>query len=324
SPPPPPSGPLSPPPLSPPPSPPLSPPPSPPLSALAGFLMGAADSVPGVSGGTIALVVGVYERLILSAATVLSLPSKIRTGEGRRRLAAALAFLVPLLVGLMAAYWLGTRILVGPEEAPGLLRRADTAPLCYAFFLGLVLASLREPWRRVRRRRPHHFVAALLAAVAAAAFIGLPTAAGDAPTWTLLYGGALAVAVMLLPGVSGSLLLVVLGQYTTVAGAIHDRAFGTFGVFLVGVALGVALFIPLLRRLLERRHDITMAALTGLMAGSLRALWPWKANYDPKAGALENAGVGGGLAWILVAVAAGFLAAWLLALLERRMRGETG
>ncbi len=291
-----------------------------PLSALAGFLMGAADSVPGVSGGTIALIVGVYERLIDAISRVLRLPVLVRTPEGRDKLGSALFFLVPLLGGLGAAYYLGTLLLVGKEAEPGLIRRAATAPICYAFFFGLVLASLKEPWQRIGQVRTGHVIAALGAAAAAALFIGLPHTQGEPPTWALLYGGALAVAVMLLPGVSGSLLLVVLGQYTMVAGAVHDRQLVPFLVFLAGVTLGVILFVPFLRHLLRRHHDLTMAALTGLMAGSLRALWPWKTNYDPKLGPLENVGVGANVGWVLLAVALGFLAAWLLARLERRMK----
>lgn len=289
------------------------------LGFVAGFLMGAADSVPGVSGGTIALILGVYERFITAISRVLRTPFLLRLRAGRRRLAAALRFLLPLLVGLALAYYVGTLLLVGPQERPGWLRRPETAPLCYAFFFGLVLASLREPWRRIQAKHARHVLAAALAAVAAAAFIGLPHAQGEPPTWALLYGGALAVSVMLLPGISGSLLLVVLGQYTTVAGAIHDREIAPLAVFAIGIVLGLGIFVPLLRRLLRRHHDVTMAALTGLMAGSLRALWPWKTNYDPKAGPLANADVGGDVGLVLLALVAGALAAWGLARLERRM-----
>ena len=290
------------------------------LALVAGFLMGAADAVPGVSGGTIALILGVYERFITSISRVLKAPVLLRDAAGRRRLLAALFLLVPLTVGLAIAYYLGTLLLVGPEAHPGWLRRPDTAPLCYAFFFGLVIASLHEPWRRIRTHRPAHLVAAALAAAAAFAFTLVPHTGGEPATWQLLYGGALAITVMLLPGVSGSLALVVLGQYTVVAGAVHDRQVVPLLVFAAGLALGLATAVPLLRRLLHRRHDLTMAALTGLMAGSLGALWPWKANYDPKIGPLTNLAPGEGLGWVLLAAALGAAAAWGLARLERSMR----
>ena len=284
--------------------------------------MGSADAVPGVSGGTIALIVGVYERLIAAISRVLRLPLLVRTAEGRKRLAEALRFLLPLGIGILTALYLGTLLLVGPEDRPGWLRRADTAPLCYAFFFGLVLASLREPWRRIRDKSWRHVLAAGVAAAAAAIFAGLPHATGDAPTWALLYGGAFAVAVMLLPGISGSLFLLMLGQYTTVAGAVHDKDVGALLVFACGIAIGAALFIPFLRHLLRRHHDVTMAALTGLMAGSLRALWPWKENYDPKAGSMTNTGVGEGIPWVLLFVLLGVAAAWILARLEHTLNPE--
>lgn len=290
------------------------------LALVAGFLMGAADSVPGVSGGTVALILGVYERFIGAISRVLRGPKLIRDPAGRRRLAEALWLLVPLGIGLGIAYYLGTLLLVGPEEHPGWLRRADTAPLCYAFFFGLVVASLHEPWGRIASHRPVHFLAAALAASLAFTFTMLPHTAGEPETWQLLYGGALAITVMLLPGVSGSLLLLVLGQYTMVAGAVHDREFLTLAVFAVGVGLGIATAVPMLRLVLSRHHDLTMAALTGLMAGSLGALWPWKANYDPKVGSLTNVGPGEGMGWVLLAAALGAAAAWGLARLERRMR----
>jgi len=292
------------------------------LAFVAGFLMGSADAVPGVSGGTIALVLGVYERFLTALSRVLRAPRLLWHPDGRRRVLSALGLLVPLALGLGLAYYLGTLLLVGPEDRPGWLRRADTAPLCYAFFFGLVIASLREPWGRIGARRAGHWLAAAAAAAAAFAFTVVPHTTGEPAAWQLLYGGALAVTVMLLPGVSGSLLLVVLGQYTTVAGAVHDRHFDLLLVFAAGIALGLATAVPLLRRLLRRHHDLTMAALTGLMAGSLGALWPWKSNYEPKAGPLANTGVAGDVLPVVAAAILGAAAAYLLARLERRMRPD--
>jgi len=284
--------------------------------------MGSADAVPGVSGGTIALILGIYERFIGSLSIAIRFPLLLRTASGRAELKAALTFLIPLATGLLAAYWLVTRVLVGPEDAPGWLRRPETAPLCYAFFFGLVLFSLREPWRRIRSRSPRHVALALLGAAGSAVFVGLPYASHEPEQWMLLYGGAGAVSVMLLPGVSGSLLLVILGQYATVATAVHDRNLVIFGTFLGGVALGLLLFVPCLRALLRRRHDMTMATLTGLMAGSLRALWPWKSNYEIKLGPMTNVGVGDQLGWVLLALVLGGLTVLALARLEERLRTE--
>jgi putative membrane protein len=303
---------------------PLTPPedrPLPPaLAGACGLLMGAADAVPGVSGGTIALLLGIYERFVEAVHAALRFPVLLASPAGRARLAGALRLLGPLAAGLLLAWWGATLLLVGPAESPGLLRRRETAPYAYAFFLGLVLVGVSAPWRRIARAALPHVALAATGAAAAFLFTGLPQVTEEPRTWMLLYGGALAVSVMLLPGVSGSMLLVVLGQYAAVAGAVHDRDLARVGVFAAGVGLGILLFVPVLRALLRRRHDATMALLTGLMAGSTRALWPWKENYDLREGPLVNAPAGSGAAWVLVALAAGAAAVWLLGRLERRVR----
>lgn len=284
--------------------------------------MGGADAIPGVSGGTIALIIGIYERFIGALDTVVRSPSLLRHAEGRQRVGRALVFLVPLGAGVVVAYYLATKLLVGPTEEPGVIRRPETAPIAFAFFFGLVLASVREPWRRIRARRGSQWVAGALGFVVAAAFAYLPHARSEPATWMLVFGGAGAISVMLLPGVSGSLFLVIIGQYAAVAGAVHDRAFGLLAVFLGGIALGIAGFIPLLRVLLDRAHDTTMAVLTGLMAGSLAALWPFKDNFESKAGPMNNiapAGDLGQLALVAVAAAAGAAVVLLLNRLERRL-----
>lgn len=297
------------------------------LTLASGLLMGGADAVPGVSGGTIALIIGIYERFIDALGTMVRSPLLIANREGRARLKSALGLLVPLGVGILISYYLVTKILVGPEDDPGWLLRDDRAPICYAFFFGLVLFSLREPWRRISKVTPAHIGAAIAGCAAAALFVGLPYRTGEPAMWMIGLGGAGAIAVMLLPGVSGSLLLVILGLYTTVAGAVHDRDLGILAVFVLGMGLGVATFVPFLRYLLRARHDLTMAVLTGLMAGSLRALWPWKTHYDPKAvelGPMENTGIGDLLPWVLVAFAVGGGIVWLLAMLERRILAAVG
>ena len=188
--------------------------------------------------------------------------------------------MIPLGLGLGTGLFVTTKLLVGKEDNPGILRVDETAPFAYAFFFGLVLCSLREPWRRIRAVHAGSWAAAAVGAVTAFVVTGLPYAQQEPPLWLLPIGGALAITVMLLPGVSGSLLLLTIGQYTVVTGAVHDRNFVILGLFAGGVLFGLATFVPLLRRLLRSQHDLTMAALTGLMAGSLRALWPWKSNYD--------------------------------------------
>lgn len=296
---------------------------------LYGLAVGSADAVPGISGGTVALLLGIYARLLASLSTILRAPALLRHPEGRAELGRALAFLAPLGIGVVTAYFVATRFLVGPTDAPGLLRRGTSAPYFYAGFSGLVLASVVVVWRRIPHPGRRLVALAALGAAVSGWFAGLPHVSGDPPTWALVPGGAAAIGVMLLPGVSGSLLLVVLGQYTKVSAAVHDRDVTTLLVFGVGLVCGVLLVVPFLRRLLERHPRPTHAFLCGLMAGSLRALWPWKEQYDPKAGRLLNhldlwAADGPHAAGIAGAVLLGALAVVLLGRVEAWVAARGG
>ena len=275
--------------------------------------MGSADAVPGISGGTVALVIGLYRRLIDSIATVLEYPRR-RDFEALR---APLAFLLPLGLGMAAAYWLVSWLLIGPESNPGILLRETTAPLCYGLFSGLVAVSLREPWRRIDAPQREHLAFAGAGAVATFVVLGLPFATSAPAGWMLPVGGALALTAMLLPGVSGSLVLVMLGQYATIAGAVHDLRLAPLLWFGSGGLVAALVVVPRLQWLLIERPGRTLAVLTGVMAGSLRALWPWKASYDVRAGDLSPQFVGEN--WPEVALAA-LLGGILVLALERLSR----
>jgi putative membrane protein len=259
-----------------------------PRRLLDGLAMGAADAVPGVSGGTVALLLGFYVQLIRSVSIILRAPFRWRSQDGREEIFDALRFLIPLGVGILASYWLATRFLVGATDEPGLLRRGDTAPFLYAVFFGLVLASAWRVFQRVPSPKTLEWTLLVVGAACSFLFTGLPHLQGEPPAWALLPGGAGAISVMLLPGVSGSLLLVILGQYTLVAAAVHDMDIVPLAFFGAGLVVGVILFVPFLRLLLTSYPRRTFAVLTGLMLGSVRALWPWKEGYDAKAGDIAN------------------------------------
>ena len=282
----------------------------------AGLLMGSADAVPGISGGTVALVIGIYRRLIGSIATVLDYPR----GRDFEKLREPLAFLLPLGLGMAAAYWLVSRLLVGPAEAPGLLLQPESAVLCYGFFSGLVVASLRESWRRISAPQREHLALAVTGAVTTFIVLSMPFATSAPADWMLPVGGALALTAMLLPGISGALVLVMLGQYAAVAGAVHDLRLAPLLWFGSGGLVAALAVVPALQRLLAEQFDRTLAVLTGVMAGSLRALWPWKENYDVRAGDLSPLGVGTNWPEVLVAALLGVL---VVIMLERLTRRET-
>ncbi len=254
------------------------------LNAVRGFAMGAADIVPGVSGGTIALILGIYERLIASiraGSKALTLLVR-RDVEGFKRWLAAVdwVFLITLGAGILIAVFL----------LAGILRDLlhDQAEIMSSLFLGLVAGSVVVAWRLIWEPRPRHAITII--AVGALTFVLLGLRGGTSEEsvgqlaqpalWAFFLAGAIAICAMILPGVSGSFLLVVMGMYAPVLAAVTDRDFLSLGVFLVGALIGLALFSQVLYLALQRSHDLVMALLIGLMAGSLRVLWPWPDGVD--------------------------------------------
>jgi putative membrane protein len=248
------------------------------LNATRGALIGAAEVVPGVSGGTVALVVGVYERLIGSAGHLLTalrvLVSDVPRGRGTAAGRAELrqvdwGTVLTVLVAMFAALLTLARV-IEPllEEQPERAR---------ALFLGLVLASIVVPARMVHRWGGREVLLAVVAAVAAVLLTGLPPGTNDDPSMLLVYcSAALAICALVLPGVSGSFLLLSIGVYEPTLSAVNDRDLGYVAVFAAGALTGLALFVKVLQWLLTHRRAATLAVMTGLMVGSLRALWPWQ------------------------------------------------
>ena len=242
------------------------------VTVLRGFCMGAADIVPGVSGGTVALVFGIYEQLLLNIGTgARALGCLVRGDVGGfvgnlRRV--EWTFLVPLAVGVLAAVALLSSVIDAllrdrPEEMAGL-------------FFGLVLGSVVVAWRILGTHTAQTFAIMIGVGVASFVLLGLQSGpVADPPVLAFFGAGAIAICAMILPGISGSFLLLMMGMYAAVLGAVHDRDLLTLGLFMVGATIGLALFSTLLGWLLERHHDPLLAALIGLMLGSLRVLWPW-------------------------------------------------
>lgn len=252
-----------------------------PLDLLRGFLIGCAELVPGVSGGTVALVTGVYEQLIDSAAHVGAAGRKLVTGGdgGRARASGAeLArtdwwLVLPVLLGMATAVItvagaMSSFVTDHPEHARGL-------------FFGLVVVSIVVPLRMVPTAHWPRVVDAglvLVAAVAAYLLIGLADGGGstEPPLYVVFLAASVAVCALVVPGVSGSFLLLAVGMYTTTLGAVEDRDLLYLAVFGAGAVLGLASFVQVLRWLLDSHRRTTLLVMAGLMTGSLRALWPWQ------------------------------------------------
>ncbi len=241
-------------------------------TAIAGGVMGAAEVVPGFSGGTVALVVGIYERLVATirqGARTLSLLIRARPKDAWRAFVAIeWPFIIALLIGMALAVF---------SLAEPLSELLDERVVeMQAIFLGLVLGAAVVAGRQLRTPTPWYVLVGV--AAAAATFVGLGVSPGtidDPSRWLLLLGAAVAVCAWILPGVSGSFLLVVLGLYPAVIGTIADRDPVGILVLAAGLVLGLASFSTLLNWLLARAHDVVLATLIGLMVGSVRVLWPW-------------------------------------------------
>jgi putative membrane protein len=243
---------------------------------LRGFLIGTAEVIPGVSGGTIALIVGIYERIIGSAASaveafVLLLRGKLQEAKVAARQIEWLLVL-PVLVGMFAAIFAAAAIIEPllesqPENMRGL-------------FAGLILVSLLVPYRMVGASwRAADYLLGLIAAAISFFLVSLPRQEVTDPAPALVFlAAAVAVCALVLPGVSGSFLLLAIGFYAPTIDAVNDFDFGYLSVFLLGALVGLALFSTALRWLLVNQRRITLVVMTGLMLGSLRSLWPWQDN----------------------------------------------
>jgi putative membrane protein len=248
------------------------------VNVVRGGLIGAAEVVPGVSGGTVALVTGVYERLINSASHLLTALRLLVAGVARREgTAGARAELrrvswltiLPVGIGMVLAVLTLARVIEPLLE--------DHPERSRALFLGLVLASIVVPASMVGRWARREYVLAGAAALTAVVLTSLPPADAASPPMPFVFGAAaLAVCALVLPGISGSFLLLSVGVYESTISAVNDRDLGYLAVFFAGMLTGIALFVKLLQHLLAHRRRATLAVMTGLMAGSLRALWPWQ------------------------------------------------
>ena len=235
-----------------------------------GFCMGASDVVPGVSGGTMAFILGIYEELVKAIRSFdikflkLLFSFKIREAVDH----VSWQFLMAVGVGIFGAIFSLARILTW------LLHNRPV--LIWSFFFGLILSSVFTVSRHLNKWTMSYVGWMLLAAIGAFFLVGMvPVSTPDAP-WFLVMSGAIAICAMILPGISGSFILVLLGKYQYVLEAVNKRDLYTLFLVATGAAFGIIGFSRFLSWLFKRHHDLTIAILTGLMLGSLRKVWPWK------------------------------------------------
>jgi putative membrane protein len=238
--------------------------------AMKGFCMGASDVVPGVSGGTMAFILGIYEELIDAIKSVDFTSFRLLATLNVRGFFKRISwrFLAAVGVGILTAIFSLAKIL------SWLLHNEPV--LIWSFFFGLILASIVTVSRRVGNWTPSTWMVFTGGVLGAYVIVGLvPVSTPEAP-WFLFLSGAIAICAMILPGISGSFILVLLGKYQFVLEAVNHRDFFTLSVVAAGACVGLALFARLLGWLFKTYHDWTVAVLAGLMLGSLRKVWPWK------------------------------------------------
>jgi putative membrane protein len=250
--------------------------------AVKGFCMGASDVIPGVSGGTMAFILGIYRELIASIRSFdlrffrLLLSFKIKDALNHA------SWKFPLAVGtgiLIAIFTLAKAISWLLHNQPILI---------WSFFFGLILASVLTVSRHFSKWSPSIILWITLGAVFTYFLVGLVPAATPNSAWFLFISGAIAICAMILPGISGAFILVLLGKYHYVLEAVNNRDFFTLFLVASGAVVGLVSFVRLLNWLFTRYHNFTIAILTGLMLGSLRKIWPWKRTISMVSGALKN------------------------------------
>ncbi len=262
--------------------------------AARGLFMGAADVVPGVSGGTVALLLGIYTRLIdtvRAAAGVLGALLRGRWRDAWHRLRSfEWGFALPLVVGIMVA------VVALASMIDELL--TDEPEAMAGLFFGLVAASVVVAWNLLEKPSAGLAVTALSVGGLFFWLLGLQSGPVDDQTEIALFGaGIVAVCAMLLPGISGAFILLMLGVYPAAIAAVDDRVWGDLAALAAGAVLGLALFSNLIGRVLHRWHDPTLAVMVGLLLGSLRVLWPWPAGVGVISRHADEAVDGTGLAW---------------------------
>ena len=247
--------------------------------------MGAADIIPGVSGGTVALLLGIYDQLIQQISLGSQALSRLLRGDAKGFKQDVRSvdwpFLISLVVGIVLAIgllvsWLRTQI-------------HDHPIIVSSVFFGVIIASAFVTRTEVRHWRTSRLVVLVTTLGLTFALLGIRSGAYENPRpIILIVAGSIAICAMILPGISGSFILLMIGLYDHLIGALDERDFSVLLLYMVGAIIGLTLFSRVLHKLLSRYRDLIVSALLGLMLGSLRVLWPWPSNQ----GGLEDTRLG--------------------------------
>ncbi|MDP8221281.1 MAG: DUF368 domain-containing protein [Candidatus Stygibacter frigidus] len=312
------------------------------IDLVKGLVIGVANIIPGISGGTFALILGIYERLINA---IGNLNGEFVKDLFSRKILSALKridfwFLVRIFLGAIISIVLLSKVIEYFLE-----QQHDPT---YAFFVGLIIPSIAVPWKMMQRRKMPEFIWFIIGTLFLLALsIGfghlndqkmeikaqaeLLTAVDLHSIWQLVFAalsGALAISAMILPGISGSFVMLLLGQYKNMVTAINNRDLIFIAALGIGMVIGIIMFTRLLNMLLKKFHSQTIAFLIGLMIASLFTLWPFKKVIE-QGGELYHTSVNilpqaGANLWVsLLSFAVGFFIVWIFLNQEKKVSRET-
>ncbi|MCB0380633.1 MAG: DUF368 domain-containing protein [Flavobacteriales bacterium] len=235
-----------------------------------GIAMGAADVVPGVSGGTIAFISGIYEELLETIDNINLSAFKVLKNDGIKAAWNHLNgnFLAALLSGIAIS-------IISLAKLITYLLEFHTVVL-WSFFFGLILSSIYLVGKKIKAWDISKIIALIVGSAFAYYITILPPMENPHAMWFIFLSGAIAICAMILPGISGSFILLLLGSYELVLSAIKDMKIATIAVFGLGCITGLLSFSKLLNWMFKKYHDLTIALLTGFLVGSLNKIWPWK------------------------------------------------
>lgn len=244
------------------------------MICLKGIGMGAADVIPGVSGGTIAFLTGIYEELLGSIKSINAEALKLlftgKIGKFWKHINGN--FLLSLILGILISFFSLAKLMQ-------YLMVHEPIPL-WSFFFGLIIASAVLIIKDLDLRKIQNPIAMLLGAAGGAAIcLVSPTQTPDA-LWFIFLCGAIAICAMILPGISGSFILLLLGKYEYMLQALTDLNIVLILTFVIGAAVGIISFSHFLTWLLNKYRSVTISALAGIMIGSLVKVWPWQLEHD--------------------------------------------
>ncbi|MBK5202813.1 MAG: DUF368 domain-containing protein, partial [Prolixibacteraceae bacterium] len=240
------------------------------LITLKGIGMGAADVVPGVSGGTIAFITGIYKELIDSIKSINISAIKLLL-KGKIKLfwkAINGTFLLSIITGIGISIFSLARLMTFLLE--------NYPVLIWSFFFGLIVASILYIAKEIKSWKAGTIISLMLGIITAYWITVISPAEANATNWFIFLSGSIAICAMILPGISGSFILVLLGMYKFILGAVSDLNISVLSLFIFGAFIGIVVFSNLLSWLLKKYYAVTMALLTGFMTGSLNKVWPWK------------------------------------------------